>query len=172
MRDGVRISLIAAVADNGVIGDGPTMPWRLSTDMRRFRQLTLGKPVVMGRKTFESLPGPLGGRMNVVVSRQEAFQPDGTVAYPSVEQALDAAAEAAGEEVMVIGGGGIYAATIDRADRLYITHVALRPDGNVFFPDIDPGQWRPATVEQIPSGARDSASSRFVVYDRVRPVTG
>ena len=166
------VSLIAAVADNGVIGEGRRVPWRLSTDMRRFRKLTLGKPVVMGRKTFQTLPGPLDGRLNVVVTRQQGYRPDGAATFPSLEEALTAAAAAAEEEVMVIGGGEIYAATIDLADRLYLTHVALEPEGDVFFPEIDPVLWKRTNEDRVPAGARDSAASRFVVYDRRRPLAG
>ncbi len=172
MRNGIRVSLIAAVADNGVIGEGRTIPWRLSTDMRRLRKLTLGKPVVMGRKTFQTLPAPLDGRLNVVVSARRGYRPDGAAIYPSVEAALAAAVVAAKAEVMVIGGGEIYAATMELADRLYVTHVALQPAGDVFFPEIDSGLWKRTSEDYVPAGESDSAASRFVVYDRVRPATG
>jgi dihydrofolate reductase len=115
----MRISLIAAVGANGVIGDGSGMPWRLSTDMKRFRALTMGKPVVVGRKTYETFGKPLAGRTNIVVTRQSDYRPQGALVAGSLDRALELAAEAAaavgGDEVMVLGGGKIYAAAIEAA---------------------------------------------------------
>jgi dihydrofolate reductase len=168
-----RVSLIAAVASNGVIGAQRRMPWRLSTDQKRFRQLTLGKPVIMGRKTFEAIGKPLDGRVNIVITRQPDFQPDGARTVPDVETALALGEELArhskDREVMVIGGGEVYAATIERAGRLYITHVEVEPEGDTHFPGIDPAIWRVVSEEHVPAGERDSAPTRFVVYDRTSP---
>ena len=167
----VRISLIAAVAENGVIGANGDMPWRLSTDQKRFKRLTMGKPVVMGRKTFESIGKPLAGRVNIVVSAQTGFRPEGVVVVPSLAAALVAAEEAAraagDEEVMVMGGSQVYAAAIGLADRLYITHVAAAPEGDAHFPKIDPAVWRAVSAEPVPAGDKDSAATTFVVYERV-----
>lgn len=165
---GATISIIAAVAENGVIGTDGAMPWRLSTDMKRFRQLTMGKPVVMGRKTFESIGKPLSGRTNVVVTRQPDFRAEGVEVAGSLDAALALAAGEAGEEaeVIVAGGGEIYAAAIDRADRLYITHVQASPEGDVNFPAIDSAIWRARSTESVPAGERDTAATTFVVYDR------
>lgn len=167
----MRISLIAAVAANGVIGDGGGMPWRLSTDMKRFKALTMGKPVVAGRKTFETFGKPLPGRTNIVVTRQADYRPEGTLVAESLDQALAlarAVAEAAGgDEVMVLGGGQIYAAAIGAADRLYITHVAAEPAGNTHFPPIDPAHWRAVSREAVAAGEKDSAATVFTVYERV-----
>ena len=162
-----RIALIAAVAENGVIGDRQKLPWRLSSDQRRFRQLTLGKPVVMGRKTFAAIGRALDGRVNIVVSRGGDVAP-GALAAGNLPDALALAARHAGPggEVMVIGGGEIYAEAIGRADRLYITHVAAAPDGDTRFPPIDPAVWRPVSREEVPAGAKDSAATTFVVYER------
>lgn len=168
---GPTVSIIAAVAENGVIGADGAMPWRLSTDLKRFKRLTTGKPVVMGRKTFESIGKPLAGRLNVVVTGNPDFRADGDVAVvPDLEAALALAADRAGEaqEVVVIGGGQVYAAAMDRADRLYITHVAARPEGDVHFPDIDPEIWHPVSQEEVPAGERDTAATRFVIYERRR----
>jgi dihydrofolate reductase len=164
-----HVSLIAAVADNGVIGVAGEMPWRLSTDLRRFKRLTMGKPVVMGRKTFESIGKPLAGRVNIVVTRQPDFAAEGVVVASSLPEALEAARAQVGEdgEVMVIGGGEVYAAAIGQADRLYITHVAASPDGDARFPPIDAAVWRVRSREPAPAGEKDSAASTFVVYDRV-----
>ena len=168
----MRIALVAAVAANGVIGDGGGMPWRLSTDMKRFKALTMGKPVVVGRKTFETFGKPLAGRTNIVVTRQSDYRPQGAVVAGSLDQALEFAAEAAasagGEEVMVLGGGEIYAAAIATADRLYITHVEAEPAGNTHFPAIDPSVWRAVSREAVPAGERDSAATVFTVYERRR----
>jgi dihydrofolate reductase len=168
---GARIALIAAVARNGVIGDGKGMPWRLSTDMRRFRQLTMGKPVIVGRKTFEGLGKPLAGRTNIVVSRSAAIWPEGVVGARDLAGALDIARQEAGrtggDEIMVIGGGEIYAATIGQADRLYVTHVEATPEGKTRFPTIDPSLWRATSRESVPAGEKDSAATTFVVYDRI-----
>jgi dihydrofolate reductase len=168
----MRISLVAAVAANGVIGDGSGMPWRLSTDMKRFKALTMGKPVVVGRKTFETFGKPLAGRTNIVVSRRGDYSPgEGVVVVGSLEAALTQAAEAAtaagGDEIMVIGGGEIYRAAIARADRLYITHVAAEPAGETYFPPIDAAIWRVVSREPVPAGEKDSAATVFTVYDRI-----
>lgn len=165
-----RLSLIAAVAANGVIGDGAGIPWRLSTDLRRFRSLTMGKPVVMGRKTFDTLKRPLPGRTNIVVSRRAREAPEGVRLHGSLDAALDEAGDVAGPdgEIMVMGGGEIYASLLSRADRLYITHVDAAPDGDRRFPEIDPSVWRVVTEEAVPAGPRDDHASRFVVYERRR----
>ncbi len=165
------VSIIAAVAENGVIGAAGAMPWRLSTDMKRFRRITMGKPVIMGRKTFEAIGRPLAGRLNVVVSRQEGYRPEGVMVAASLEEALALASEHGGTEageVIVAGGGEIYAAAIGRADRLYITHVEASPEGDVHFPEIEPAAWRATETEKVPAGERDSAATIFVVYERAR----
>ena len=166
----VAVSIIAAVAENGVIGDGGAMPWRLSTDLRRFKALTLGKPVVMGRRTFESIGKPLPGRANIVVSRRSDYRPEGATAAPSLDAALEAAKAAAREsgldEIFVIGGGEIYAAAMPYADRLHITHVAGRPAGDTRFPVIDPAVWTRVSEEHVPPGGKDTAATTYAVYRR------
>jgi dihydrofolate reductase len=168
---GIRLSIVAAVAENGVIGSGNALPWRLSTDLKRFKALTMGKPVVMGRKTFETIGKPLAGRVNLVVTRQSGLAPEGVTVTPSLEAALMAAEEEAqatgDEEVMVIGGGEIYRAAIGLADRLYITHVEASPEGDTHFPPIDPAHWRAVSAERLPAGPKDSAATTFVVYERI-----
>ena len=167
----IRLSLIAAVAENGVIGSGNSLPWRLSSDMKRFKALTMGKPVIMGRKTYESIGKPLAGRVNIVVSRQGGFAPEGVIVAPTLDAALVRAEEgarvAADEEIMVIGGGEIYRTAIGVADRLYITHVEASPEGDTHFPPIEPAHWRATTAERLPAGAKDSAATTFVVYERI-----
>ncbi|MCX5515983.1 dihydrofolate reductase [Kaistia algarum] len=169
-RDPLRISLIAAVADNGVIGRDGAMPWKLSTDLRRFKSITMGKPVIMGRKTFESIGRALPGRINIVISRR-GFQGAGDiVVVPTLDSAVSAAiaAGAASDMVegVVIGGGEIYREFMPQARRLYITHVALSPDGDAHFPAIDPSTWQVVSSEDVPAGPGDTAASRFVVYEK------
>ncbi|HVZ13647.1 MAG TPA: dihydrofolate reductase [Bauldia sp.] len=166
----VRIALIAAVASNGVIGAGGAMPWRLTTDMQRFRRLTIGKPVVMGRKTFASIGRPLSGRANIVVTRHGLGPLADIIVQPSLERALAAAAMHAAllgaTEIMVIGGGEIYSETIGKADRLYITHVDAHPPGDTYFPPIDPVIWQPASSERIGAGPADTNATTFTIYER------
>jgi dihydrofolate reductase len=167
----IRLSLIAAVAENGVIGVGDRMPWRLSSDLKRFKSITMGKPVIMGRKTFETIGKPLAGRLNIVVSRNSDFAREGVLVASSFEAALtegeEKARASAEEEIMVIGGGEIYRSAIDRADRLYITHVEASPEGDTHFPPIDPECWRATVSEHTPKGPKDSAATTFVIYERV-----
>lgn len=168
----VRISMIAAVAENGVIGSGQAMPWRIPSDFAFFKRMTLGKPIVMGRKQFETVGKPLPGRTNIVVTRQENYQPKGVEVFGNVEEALEravAVVEASGgEEVMVIGGGDIYAQVLGRADRLYISHVDLSPVGDVYFPPIDPTEWVVIDLPEVEPSTKDDASYRVKVYERRR----
>lgn len=162
-----RIVLVAAVGRNGVIGDGQRMPWRLPSDMKRFRRLTMGKPVIMGRRTYDSIGKPLEGRLNIVVSRSRAAVPDDVRVAGDVDAALVIAdAETTAGEVMVIGGGEIYRAMIDRADALYITHVDAEPAGGVVFPAIDAAAWKAVSREAVAAEPKDSAATEFVVYER------
>jgi dihydrofolate reductase len=164
------IALIAAVAQNGVIGSGGEIPWRLPSDFAFFKRITLGKPVIMGRKTFESIGRPLPGRTNLVVTTRPGYQPEGVEVVPSLEAALDRAAEIAtrdgAEELMVIGGGEVYRAVIGRADRLYITHVAVSPEGDARFPEIDPAVWQVDRTLDIARTDKDSAAFAVKVYTR------
>jgi dihydrofolate reductase len=166
----VPIALIAAVAENGVIGSGNSIPWRLPSDFAYFKRMTTGKPLIMGRKTFESIGKPLPQRVNIVVSRQQGYQPDGVLVMDSLAAALDhaqaiAAVDGAGE-VMVGGGETIYSAAMPAADRLYISHVALAPEGDSYFPEIDPAVWEVVEEPEVPLTGRDSAAFRVRVYGR------
>lgn len=168
----MEIVLVVAVAENGVIGAGGAIPWRLKSDLARFKALTIGKPVVMGRKTFVSIGRPLPGRTNIVVTRDQGFRADGVVVTRSF---TDAKAIATGDalrrlatEIAVIGGAEIYAQWMDSADRLEITEVHARPDGDTRFPAIDLAAWEEVVRERNPAGPRDSADFSYVTYRRRR----
>jgi dihydrofolate reductase len=169
-----EIVLIAAVAENGVIGAGGAMPWRLKSDMQRLKAMTMGKPIVMGRKTFESFPRrPLPGRTNIVVTRDAAYRADGAVVTTSV---ADAMAIATGDalrrfatEIAIIGGAEIYALSMGRADRLEITEVHARPDGDTRFGAIDPADWEEVARVRNPAGPGDSADFSYVTFRRRQP---
>jgi dihydrofolate reductase len=162
--------LVAAVARNGVIGANKGLPWRLSSDLKRFKSLTWGKPLVMGRRTYLTIGRALPGRETIVVTRDPGFAaPDVLIAH-NLEAALDLAADRAramgAAEIVVAGGGEIYAQTIARAERLFITKVALDAQGETRFPPIDPGQWREVRREKGARGPRDEADFAFVEYER------
>ncbi|MCG6310112.1 type 3 dihydrofolate reductase [Vibrio alginolyticus] len=127
------ISMIAAMADNRIIGKDNQMPWHLPADFAWFKRCTMGKPVVMGRKTYESIGRPLPGRLNIVISRDETLKIEGVTTVTSIEQALDVAGDV--EEVMIIGGGAIYASCLPMANKLYVTHIEAAIDGDTQFPD-------------------------------------
>jgi dihydrofolate reductase len=169
----MTISMIAAVARNGVIGAHNTIPWRLPSDFAFFKRTTMGKPLVMGRKTFESIGKPLPGRINMVVTRQQGYQPEGVLVFSSLAAALDHAGAMAaadgGDEVFIGGGAEIYAEAMPLADRLYITHVDLAPEGETRFPAIDPGIWQVVAEPDVPLTGRDSATFRTLVYERRGP---
>lgn len=161
------VSMIAAVAENGVIGSDGGMPWRLSTDMQRFKALTMGKPILMGRRTWQSFPKrPLPGRVNIVVTRDPDFAEEGAVVVHSIDEGVHRAGAA--DELCVIGGGQIYEQMMGRADRLDITHVLAELEGDTLFPAIDPRIWRLASQERFPAGDRDDHETRFAVYERRR----
>lgn len=162
--------MIAAVAENGVIGRDGGIPWRIPSDLQFFKRTTTGKPIVMGRKQYESVGRPLRGRTNIVVTRQPDFRPDSVIVTDSLDGAIERAQVIAANdgvaEAMIVGGGEIYAQCMGRAERLYISHVALHPDGDVRFPAIDPALW--ALVEEPPVVAdpRDEAIYRIAIYAR------
>lgn len=166
----IEIVMIAAVARNGVIGMTNEMPWRLPSDLKQFKALTIGKPVVMGRKTFESLGRALPGRPNIVISRN-GYKAEGAEVVPTIEAALEQAkalaADLGTEEVIVMGGGQIYAQAMDQADRLEITEVQADPEGDTHFPEIDTSQWREVARTKGDRSERDSAHFDFVTYRRV-----
>jgi dihydrofolate reductase len=168
----IAIILVAAVADNGVIGQQGRLPWRLKTEMQHFRELTFGKPVVVGRKTYLSFNRrPLPGRTNIVVSRDPDFMAPGALVAPNLANALAAARADAlrrgADTIAVAGGAEIYAATMPLANRLVITWVHLRPSGDTKFPDIDPATWSAAGQTEHQAGPGDEAGFTVVEYVRI-----
>lgn len=162
--------LIAAVARNGVIGRDNGLIWRLKSDMKHFRVMTLGKPVLMGRKTYESIGKPLPGRQTIVLTRRTGLRINGVHVAHNLDQALSMAGQAAQMmgtgEVMVAGGAEIYAETLPLAVRLEVTEVDLEPKGDAYFPAIDPKVWREVRREQHAAGPDDEAAFAFVTYQR------
>jgi dihydrofolate reductase len=164
------IIIVAAVAENGVIGRGNTLPWRLKSDTAHFRSVTMGKPVVLGRKTYQSIGKPLSGRTTIVISRDENFSAAGIVVAPSFAAALatargDALRRNAGA-IVVAGGADIYAQALPRATRLVITEVHKRVDGDTRFPAIDSKIWRETARSEQKPGPQDEAAFAFVTYER------
>tara|TARA_Y100000748_G_scaffold151261_1_gene126492 strand:- start:4108 stop:4617 length:510 start_codon:yes stop_codon:yes gene_type:complete len=152
----VKLALIAAMARNRVIGRDNAMPWHLPEDLRYFKATTLGKPIVMGRKTFDSLGRPLPGRTNIVVSRQPDLRLEGAQVFASIDAALDAArqqAQADGVgEVMVIGGDNLYRQTLERAERIYLTRIESEPEGDAWFPAFDEQAWAVVSERAVAAG--------------------
>ena len=166
----IAIVLLAAIADNGVIGRDNALPFRQSSDLKRFKALTMGKPVLMGRKTYLSIGKPLPGRTNIVVSRDPGFAPQGVTVARSLDTALAAARDDAqqrgADEIIVIGGTDIFMQTMPLADRMEITHVHVQPEGDTYFPPIDATQWRAVARSDHPAGPRDEAAFSYVTYVR------
>ena len=168
-----RLSLVAARARNGVIGRDGDLPWRLRGDLQRFKAVTMGKPCLMGRATWESLPlKPLPGRLNLVLTRDGSFEATGAVVCTSLPEALEMAREQAREdgveEICVIGGAQLYEAVLDRADRLYLTEVEAEPEGDTHFPAFDEGAFVEGTSEAHDAGEKDDHPYVFRVLDRRR----
>ena len=169
MKKSLPLSLIAALGENRVIGVDNSMPWHLPGDFKYFKATTLGKPIIMGRKTWDSLGRPLPGRLNIVVSRQPDLQLEGAEVYPSLEAAVARAEawalEQGVDELMLIGGAQLYAQGLAHADRLYLTRVALSPEGDAWFPEFDAAQWK--LVSDTPNAAQDGRPAySFEVWER------
>ena len=171
----MHISLIWAMASNRVIGRDNTLPWRLPTDMQHFMRTTMGKPVLMGRKTFESMKSALPGRTNIVLTRDATWQRTDAKVVHTLADGLRLAEEQClidgQDEVMVIGGADIYALALPYATRLYVTHVHACPRGDVYFPQLDLGAWRELRREQYSADDRHSAAFDIVLYERAKEGT-
>lgn len=167
------IAIYVAIAENGVIGREGGLPWRLSTDLKRFKADTMGKPIIMGRRTYEGIGRPLPGRLNIVVTRDKSWRAEGIEVAHSLDDAIALAkvrgrCMAGAGEVCVVGGGEIYAQALPIADRLHVTHVLASVDGDAHFPPIDPSIWRVVSAEDFPAGEKDSHAARYTVYERRR----
>ncbi len=167
---GVPVAFIVACAENGVIGLAGGMPWHLSGDLKFFKAQTLGKPVVMGRKTYDSIGRPLPGRPNLVITRAPDFRPEGVEVFRDVEAALARAqalaAESGAEEVMVIGGGQIFEKTLHLARRIYLTVVHARPQGDTLMPELDPAVWKEVRRDAPVSGGEGQPDYSIVILER------
>ena len=168
----MHISLIWAMANNRVIGRDNTLPWRLPLDMKHFMSTTMGKPVLMGRKTMESMKSPLPGRTNIVLTRDTAWQREGVKVVHDFAAGVEIAEQQAlidgQDELMIIGGADIYALALPQATRLYITFVDADVEGDVFFPEFDLAAWRCVSEEAFPADDRHSAPFRITLYERDR----
>ena len=160
------ISLIVALGANRVIGRGAIIPWRLPADQQRFKRLTMGRPLIMGRKTHESIGRPLPGRLNIVVTRQDGYTADGCEVVASLDEGL---ARAGDGEVFVIGGSDLYRAALPIADRLYLTLVDLSPEGDVLFPEIDVSKWNEIERTTGHVDEKNAHAHTFVTLERRAP---
>jgi len=166
------IVLVAAIGENNVIGRGGQLPWHIRSDLQHFKRLTLNRPVVMGRHTFESIGKALPGRTNIVLSRDFSVPAPGAQVATSFDAALGAARSDARKrgvnEIMVIGGSSIFERTMPMAARLEITHVHASPEGDRFFPEIDPAQWQLRSRKEHPAGLHDDHAFATATYDRIK----
>ncbi|MGB1270834.1 MAG: dihydrofolate reductase [Endozoicomonas sp.] len=167
----MKLALIAAVADNNAIGINNKMPWYLPGDLRYFKAVTMGKPIIMGRKTFDSLRKPLPGRTNIVITRAPHWKHEGVNVVHSLDEALTLAEDVAlingNEEIMVIGGEQIYRQSIDRANRLYLTRVYQSFEGDAFFPDVDPQLWQETSRQDLHSEDDQPLTYSYLILDRM-----
>lgn len=159
------LSIVVAAADNNVIGNQGAMPWHVSGDLKNFKSITTGKPIIMGRKTFESIGRPLPGRRNIVVTRNSGWQSDGVDVAATLEGALALTGDA--PEIMFIGGGDIYAQALPLATRVYLTRVHAEPEGDTWFPILSDLEWKQSSRTELPSGPKDTAMATFQVFDRI-----
>ena len=160
----MKLSLIVAMASNRTIGLNNQMPWHLSADLKKFKKITMGQPIIMGRKTFESIDRPLPGRQNIIISRNPDYQQEGCLVFNDLDSALQSCAS--NDEVFVIGGATLYAATLARADRLYITEIQQAFAGDTWFPEINPSEWQVVTREDINNDNTVDFNYSFIVYER------
>jgi dihydrofolate reductase len=170
----MQIAIHVAVAENGVIGRGGGMPWSLKSDLQRFKAETMGKPIIMGRRTWESIGRPLPGRLNIVITSDSDYRAEGAETVHSLEAALELAKSRLRsmdgvDEVCIIGGGEIYRQALPIADRLHVAHVLEAVVGDTHFPPIDPQVWELVSEEHVPAGEKDSHATRRSIYRRREP---
>ena len=149
---------------NRLIGNKNQLPWHLPADLAHFKRITMGKPIIMGRRTYESIGRPLPGRTNIILSRSEEFAPEGVMTARTLERALELAADV--DEAVIIGGSSIYSMALPLADRLYLTLIEDSFEGDAWFPAFDAEQWRIIDSEQHPADAKNPSAYRFVTYER------
>lgn len=164
----MKISITVAMASNRAIGLNNQMPWHLSADLKRFKQTTMGFPIIMGRKTFESIGRPLPGRINIIVTRNPAYQQTGCVIANTIEQALTIAAQQATDQAFIIGGSALYRDTLAIADNIYLTLIHQDFPGDTFFPDINPNEWREVEREDVLNDVTVSFKYSFLTLTRVK----
>ena len=161
------ISLVVAAATNNAIGKDGKMPWHLPNDLKHFKNVTWGMPVVMGRKTFESVGKVLPGRKNIIITRQSGWTAEGTVAVQKIEDALFVAKSTDAKEVMVIGGGEIYKALFNKANRIYLTRVEAEPEADTFFPALHPNEWHLVNQQLHEADEKNAYNYSFQLWERV-----
>ena len=161
----MKISIIVAAATNNVIGRDGELPWRLPEDLKRFKQLTIGKPVIMGRLTYESIGKPLPDRRNIVLSARKGLNIEGCEVVDTPDAAIRLAGGA--EEVMVIGGGGVYSQMLPMADRIYMTRIDATFDGDTFFPELNDDEWQVVDCVDFPADESRQFGFSFVTLDRI-----
>jgi dihydrofolate reductase len=161
-----RLVLVVAVAENGVIGKGGQLPWKIPGDLKRFQKLTMGKPVIMGRLTYESMGGPLKGRTNIVLSTNPNYKAEGAIVVTNLKDALSLAAKDNTDEIAIIGGNVVFAETLPRASKLEITEVHGAPEGDAYFPPFDKREWKEVLRDGPHQGPKDSLPYTFVTYER------
>ena len=164
MTSSGTISLVVAASTNNVIGVAGDLPWHLSDDLKRFKALTMGKPIVMGRKTFESIGRALPGRQNIVITRQQDFVAEGCDVVTSIDAAIAITVDA--DEVMVIGGGEIYRLFLPLAERIYLTRVNVEVEGDTLFPDLDPASWQELSREEHSASESNDHDFSILTYSR------
>ena len=165
MGQSPRISIIAAMARNRVIGKENSLPWHLPADLQHFKRLTMGKPMIMGRKTWESLPGLLPGRPHIVVSRNRDHQAPGASLAHSLEAAIHQAGNAA--EIMIVGGANLYSQALSLTQRIYLTEIDLDAEGDAWFPELDPAKWRETSREEHQADTNNPLNYRFITLEKI-----
>jgi dihydrofolate reductase len=163
----LTISLVVAAAKNNAIGKEGALPWHLPNDMKHFKNVTWAMPVIMGRKTFETLGKPLKGRKNIVITRQKGFKPEGAIVVNNFEDALFVAKETDAKEAMVIGGGEIYKMAFAKAGRIYLTRVDAEPEGDTFFPELDKKAWKLVSQKDNLPDEKNSYAHSFQVWEKI-----
>ena len=167
LQSQISVSLVVAVARNNGIGKDGKLPWHLPNDMKHFKNVTWAMPVIMGRKTFESLSKPLAGRKNIVLSRQSGLKAEGAIVVKTIDDALFVASQTDAREAMVIGGGEIYRAVFDKARRIYLTRVEREPEADTFFPEIDGGKWWLSSRRKQEADERNAFAHSFETWEKI-----